>query len=308
MGILSSIYLTGRDNIKADHEKAFSLASLSAEYGDCQGQLSLAMCYSLGLGTKLNKSNAAMWAYICKNFKFSSKFDNTPFKKAAKQILEDIKEHNIKQYNEGIKNAKEWLKVRNISWEKITIPNLCSIDIPSNMEIQNGVYKNHSTTGIKTLLNLDKLPDNRIVLQPKGINKFKKSGLKYYSRFIIAPVKMSKEEYELLDNANLSQSDLTDFNDIVKAGITKNFKKVKKFGSNMEIIEWNDVSKTKFNNLNAITWSFTRQLNSEVPVIVTTYLIFKNKKCYKITESFRNTEVFIWSSNFLKMQSSITFI
>ena len=70
------------------------------------------------------------------------------------------------------------------SWETVSIPGICTYQIPPTLEVQKGTYKKFTDQLRKTVFEITTSAD-RVVAQPKGINDFDPAALKRYCRVIV---------------------------------------------------------------------------------------------------------------------------
>jgi len=73
---------------------------------------------------------------------------------------------------------------QNATWETVSVPGICTFQIPPTVEIQAGAYKRYNDQLTKTILEITESPD-RAVAQPKGINAFNPVALNRYWRIIV---------------------------------------------------------------------------------------------------------------------------
>ena len=95
------------------------------------------------------------------------------------------------------------------AWQTISVPGVCTFRIPPTMEVQGGLYGEIAREGRTGLPGLEK-PIQRVVVQPRGLNKFDEKALGSYARVIIetldntGPNALSPEDLRSVAEADLS--------------------------------------------------------------------------------------------------------
>jgi len=103
------------------------------------------------------------------------------------------------------------------TWDTVSIPGICTYQIPSTLELQKGTYKKINDQLRKSVLEIETTPD-RVVAQPKGINDFDPVALKRYCRVIVETERGSRGEYAKLDEPMaLSAAELKELETEIKS-------------------------------------------------------------------------------------------
>lgn len=167
------------------------------------------------------------------------------------------------------------------------------ITIPNEMELQGGKYGDFLRERAKNLpIEIDF--DNRIVFQQKGLNNFSESAFGFYARIII------ETDYgDFGYDTNLTSQEQRELSLILKNEISH----LRQYG--LKLIDWYGVSRSNIGGKSAIKFSYTRQLNSNPFVYVSTYIIPKGNKQYRITFSYREKDKDKWQPLYNQVINSI---
>lgn len=175
--------------------------------------------------------------------------------------------------------------------------NIGYITIPNEMELQKGEYKELAKEyANKQHIEIDF--DNRIVFQQKGLNEFKQSSFNSnnYTRIII------ETQYGSFRNDNnITAQEQKELNIILKSQLSEGLSKI----SGMKLLEWYGISKSNIGGKSAIKFSYKRQLNTNPPVYVVSYIIPKGNKQHLITFSYRENQKDKWQPIYNQILNSI---
>jgi hypothetical protein len=181
------------------------------------------------------------------------------------------------------------------SWSKVLLLNLGSVEIPDNMEIQNGTYKKLA----ESLYEINSLEYPSIAFQQKGLNDFNTntSNSYGYARVLITTSKGKYGDYP--EMVSVTQKELNEFNqsqDIRE--IDRNFyKEALQAIQNMEgmkLIKWNSVKMHQVNGIPYLQVSYVRQLNQRPQVIVNQNYFYNNDRYHRITISYQIEKEVYW--------------
>jgi hypothetical protein len=193
------------------------------------------------------------------------------------------------------------------NWINVSIPDVCIFEISPAFEIQEGIFKELNNTISEKVLEITHNRE-RVVLQPKGVNEFDESALNNYCRFIIETEFSDEPLFELTDSIVLTEDELLFFEEIIRSSIEDGMKQMRASGVDMKILEWNRLKIFNLNNIDALEFSYTRQLNQNPHVFVKIYKVFNRNKIHTITVSYRISEKKLWSVDLNNMLNSIQFI
>ena len=187
------------------------------------------------------------------------------------------------------------LSAQEESWQTVSIPGICTYQIPPTMEIMKGLYKKINNTFLEKTLQIDS-SKNCIIAQQKGINSFNKQAMKHYCRVIINIFKGEPGDYEPFDS-NMSQAELQEFNATIKQYMEKSLTRLNSKGIKTIIHSWLPAKIIKIDGTNAIQITYTRSTNKNPSVLVKMYMIPKNDYMMRVTISYRIAEKKLWAKD-----------
>lgn len=190
-------------------------------------------------------------------------------------------------------------------YENFTLYNIKgfgSVFIPNTMELQQGDYKKMNDCFIGLIdkkFDLD-IMENRIVFQQKGLNNIEESGFQDYARVIIEFEDQSYTDYIS------SFNELTDIEkDEISIEAKHNFQEeMDKLG--IKLIEWNGVEVVDLGNIDALRFSYLRQLHNNPFVEVSVFCFWNNNKLNRLTVSYRRQNKNIWFAQMATALNSLT--
>jgi len=193
------------------------------------------------------------------------------------------------------------------SWETVSIPGICTYQIPPTVEIQKGTYKRVNDQFRKTVLEIDTTPD-RVVAQPKGINDFDPVALKRYCRIIVETKRGSKADYCRLDEPlAVSALELRELDKEFKGQIQQAAALSTSKGMKMTILSWQPTKIVRVNGVDALLTTYTRSMNDAPSALVRMYKIQNNDCLHTITISYREAESDHWAEDFGKVIGTFKF-
>lgn len=193
------------------------------------------------------------------------------------------------------------------TWETVSIPGVCTFQIPPTVELQKGTYKKRNDQFRKTVLEIDTAPD-RVVFQPKGINESSPIALKSYCRIIVETERGSRGDYVSIDEPMaLSVSDLKALDNELKSQMQQSAALSTAKGMKMTLLSWQPVKIVRVNGVGALLTAYTRSMNDGPPAYVRIYQIQNNDCVHKITISYRESEGDLWEADFAKVIETFKF-
>ena len=176
----------------------------------------------------------------------------------------------------------------------VKIENFGSIGLPKNMEIQGGAYK-EITEKIKEV---NGVSASKVIFQQKNLNTADKSSFTTYARVFVRTQQGNNGDFKKLKDA-LTTADANDVNTEFKNQIESEAPR-----NNATILEWYKARVTTLNNQNVITFGYKRQIGSNPPVKVETFMFQNYDRLHIVTFEYRIDEN-NWSSVFTSVKSSI---
>jgi hypothetical protein len=194
------------------------------------------------------------------------------------------------------------------TWETVSIPGLCTFQIPPTVEIQKGTYKLITDQFQKMILEIDKSPDC-VVVQPKGINDFDPVALKKYCRIIVETERGTKGDYAKLDEPLLvSEAELKEFDKEFWNQVEQQAAAMYAKGVKMTILSWQPIKITRVNGVDALLITYTRSTNDAPSVLVQVYMMIQNNDVmHTIAISYRESEKDIWADDLGRVINTFKF-
>lgn len=214
-----------------------------------------------------------------------SYISNVNFKNNTKDNQNQLQTNDMLE-NEA-KDTIPWdLPPLTYDMSRINIPDVGSIDIPNNMEVQNEAWRQSSEallkeTGVQTENSED------FIIQQKGLEK--------YCRIIVSTHVGQRGDYEKLsENFKATKEELALLSELGRRDHTEVLNKI----PGMKILEWYPPRIETINGMTAIVFSYRRQLNDNSPVLVWEYQFQNYDRLHILTLSYRENETVIWKQLF----------
>lgn len=193
------------------------------------------------------------------------------------------------------------------TWETVSIPGICTYQIPPTVELQKGTYKKINDQFRRTILEIDTTPD-RVVAQPKGINDFDPVALKRYCRVIVETERGSRGDYAKLDEPMaLSAAELKELEKELKNQLQQGAALSTSKGMKMTILSWQGAKISRVNGVDALLTTYTRSMNDAPAALVRMYMIQNNDCLHTITISYREAESALWAEDLGKVIGTFKF-
>ena len=182
-----------------------------------------------------------------------------------------------------------------------SINNVGEISIPSSMELQSKDYKKISAV-IGANLGY-KIDETRVVFQQKGQNDLTKQGRNTYLR-VIVEIKMGKkgDHSQLKKPIPLNEKELQNLSEKSKKDTEESFKSVP--NGQAKLLKWNGLSIVTINGQYALKTSFVRQLATNPPVLVESYVFPNNDRQHELILSYRVEEEATWKPIYERILNS----
>jgi hypothetical protein len=180
-------------------------------------------------------------------------------------------------------------------WVRIKVENLGTIDLPPNMEVQGGSYKEI----MDTIKEINGISASKVIFQQKNLNSFDKNSFNTYARVFIRSEIGTSGDYKKLKTSTFSQAELTELNNSYKSEI-----KLAAASSNAKVLEWYQAKQSTINGMTCVTFGYKRQLGSNPPVKVTFYIFHNYDRMHTLTFEYRIADANVWESTFDKILKS----
>jgi len=169
------------------------------------------------------------------------------------------------------------------NWERFTIENIGSIDIPPTMELQEGAYKRFLNEIKQQVLKMNQ-STNSITFQPAGANDSFRSSR--YARIILQTEKGDRDLTLDFDIKDFSASDIRELNNMARDQYAESLP----LTPGMKLLQWFPLKVEKVNGMSCIHISYKRQLGKNAPVTVHLYQFPNYDLSHTLTISYRDTE------------------
>lgn len=183
-------------------------------------------------------------------------------------------------------------------YTKYELKDIGTIEIPSIMELQAGVYKEFSD---KTSVELGFDASGSIIFQQAGRNNTS-SVSTTYARVILNETIGKKGDYrKITSKLVLSNKQLKEVDSFLKSGIEQANSSTK-----IKIVRWDGASVATLNGRSVLKVAYLRQLETNPPVFVEIYRIENYDREYIFTISYREKDASIWKDALTKVKDSFT--
>ncbi|MDQ0110509.1 hypothetical protein J2T02_005661 [Chitinophaga terrae (ex Kim and Jung 2007)] len=183
------------------------------------------------------------------------------------------------------------------SWTTLKIEGVGTIGLPSNMEVQGGIYR-EITDRIKEINGINA---SRVIFQQKNLNSLDKNSFQTYARVFIRTEQGSVGDFKKLSET-ITKAEANEVNATFKSKIEG-----EALRANASILEWYDAKVLTLNGLSAINFGYKRQIGSNKPVIVEIYMLQNNDRFHTITFEHR-LDGNDWEGTFNGIKSTIKII
>jgi len=195
----------------------------------------------------------------------------------------------------------------NRQWEVVSVPGICTFQIPPTVEIQKGTYKKANDQFRKAILQIVTSP-NHVMAQPRGINDLDPVALKQYCRIIVETERGSKGDYARLDEPlAVSGLELTEIDGQLRKQIEQGAVLSTSKGMKMNILSWQPAKIVRLSGVYALRATYTRTINDAPTVIVNMYTIQNNDAMHRITISYRESEKDRWAEDLERVLGTFKF-
>ena len=196
--------------------------------------------------------------------------------------------------------AKPAPPLRN-GWERVSIPEVGTIDIPPTMEVLGGLYAAFRKRTLPTDTPLgDGTHAGAVTIHQKGLNELSPDARKRYVRVMVSTQNVRPGEVNTLyEGLAPSRAELENLSEAMRDEIAAQSR-----GSTVRLLEWYRPEVVDVGGAQALRFSFRRQLGSNPPVLVAAYMFQNHDRIHRLTMSYRESEKHLWASDFPPILSS----
>ncbi len=182
-------------------------------------------------------------------------------------------------------------------WTTIKIEGFGGIDLPPNMEVQGGAYREMSDK----MKEINGISASKVIFQQKNLNSGSQSSLNTYARVFIRTEFGTAGEFQKLSNFSLNPSDLKEMNDEYKTEIYNSAA-----SGNASVLEWYPATLSSLNGYKSVTLGYKRKLGANPPVMVRFYFFHNYNRIHVLTFEYRIADEITWQPTFEKIKKSLT--
>lgn len=179
-----------------------------------------------------------------------------------------------------------------LTWTTVKIEGHGKIDLPSNMEIQAGQYKE----AMDKTKEIYGVAASKVIFQQSNLNSKSTDGFKTYARVMIKTENGTKGSYQKLNETKYTSTEIGAINSKYKTEIYESAKTFK-----AEILEWTSATFTKLNGMPCITLGYKRKMGVNPPVQITFYIFENYNRQHILTCEYRINDELIWKPTFEKI-------
>ena len=176
----------------------------------------------------------------------------------------------------------------------VKIEGFGSIGLPSNMEIQGGVYKELSDR----IKEINGVNASKVIFQQKNLNSLDGSSMQTYARVFIRTETGTAGEFKKLSEA-LTQAEADEVNSTFKSQIESEAPR-----ANAKVLEWHKAITSTLNGHNAIKYGYKRQIGTNKPVLVEVFMLQNNDRLHIVTFEYRLDDN-NWSTTFTSIKTTV---
>jgi len=196
---------------------------------------------------------------------------------------------------------------RYTSWETVSVPGICTFQIPPTMELQAGKYRQVMDQFRSQVLQVTD-SENRVVAQQKGLNTLQPSAQARYARVIVSTHTESKGNFNALgDPLALSHSEVEEIDTATKEAFQQEAAQSTAAGFPMQLKSWDGTRVVRVNGVDCLLTEYSRSINEAPPASVRLYKFMNNDRLHTVSVSYRTTESDLWASDLEKIVTTFQF-
>jgi len=197
--------------------------------------------------------------------------------------------------------------VRYAAWETVSVPGICTFQIPPTMELQAGKYREVMEQFRTQTLQVTN-SGNRVVAQQKGLNALDPSARARYARVIVETRTESKGDFNTLGHPlALSRTEVEVIDAATKEAVEQEAAQSKAAGFRTELKTWGGTRVVRVNGVDCLLTEYSRSVNDAPPASVRLYKFMNNDRLHTISVSYRTTESEIWAADLEKIVTTFQF-
>ncbi len=196
---------------------------------------------------------------------------------------------------------------RYTSWETVSVPDICTFQIPPSMELQAGKYRAMADQIRSQVLEVTDSA-NRVIAQQKGLNALDPMARSRYARIIVETEEGSGGDYPILgEPLSLSRTELSEMDSEMKAGVQQEMAQSAAKGFPVELRSWDGTRVVRVNGVDGLLTEYTRSVKQAPPVFARIYMFMNNDRMHRVSVSYRMSESNLWADDLDKVITTFQF-
>lgn len=197
--------------------------------------------------------------------------------------------------------------VQYASWETVSVPGICTFQIPPTMELQAGKYREVMDQFRTHVLQVTD-SGSRVVAQQKGLNALDAAARSRYARVIVETHTASKGDFSTLgDPLALSRAEVAEIDGAMKTAVEQEASQSTAAGYRTELQSWGGTRVVRVNGVDCLLTEYSRSVNSAPPASVRLYKFMNNDRMHTVSVSYRTTESDLWAADLEKIVTTFQF-
>ena len=178
-----------------------------------------------------------------------------------------------------------------VSWHRVQIPDVGTIDIPPTMELQGATLTELSKEYTKQLIpQTDSSESGRVTIQQKGLNSLDPEAVKLYIRIMVQTNMGKPGDFETLNSRyEVTQDELREISNLFRTQIDNQL---------IQILQWDIPTVELISGMQAIRLNYRRKMKDNPPVRVAIYIFQNYDRMHQLTMSYRESERNKWLRDF----------
>ncbi len=191
---------------------------------------------------------------------------------------------------------------RYAAWKTVSVPGICTFQIPPTMELQAGKYRAVMDQYRTQVLQVTD-SGNRVVAQQKGLNQLDPTARSRYARVIVETQTEANGDFNRLgEPLPLSRSEVAEVDAAIQEAAQSTAA-----GFSTELTSWGGTRVVRVNGIDCLLTEYSRSVNSAPPATVRIYKFMNNDRMHTVSVSYRTTEADLWADDLDKIITTFQF-
>lgn len=194
------------------------------------------------------------------------------------------------------------------AWETVSVPGICTFQIPPTMELQAGKYRAVMDQYRTQVLQVTD-SGNRVVAQQKGLNQLDPTARSRYARVIVETQTESTGDFNRLgEPLPLARSEVEEIDDAIKSAVLQEAAQSTAAGFRTELTSWGGIRVVRVNGIDCLLTKYSRSVNGAPAANVCIYKLMNNDRMHTVSVSYRTTEADLWADDLDKIITTFQFV